>query len=165
MKYQIKERLFSFLLTSNFSFIIVSIVFFFAWSDLMIDNGHRFPDWGLIIGGLIIPIMLLIGAVRYNNRVSYGVTLSIFVFAILTNLSSLPYYIEEYNYEKNSGMSNCSCCPECEIKSILYLIFVCCFAIVLMNRKKLLKVFNWKLSHSVKLIAFTLLIYLVISMI
>ena len=168
MIHQIKEHFFSIASTTKFHFIIISLLFFFAWSDFIIDNGFRIPHWllfsgwTLIIGEIIIPIILLIGAILYNHRVAYALTLAIFILTILTNLSSLSYYIAEYNYEKNGGMSTCSCSPEWEIESIVYIVLTCLFAILLMNRKKLLKVFNWKLSYSLKLAVFMLLLYLMI---
>lgn len=160
---QTKKNLFNLLSSSKFALVIVSGIFFFAWSRLVIDVGGGISFWALIGGGIIIPVILLVGAIQYNSRVAYTVTFTVFLITIFRNLSSLPYYLQEYNYEKLYGISDCSCCPKCEIKYILKLVFVCCFAIYLMSSNKILEKFEWKLSDSLKLTIFVLIIYVIIN--
>ena len=145
--------------------LLISIIFFFAWSDLLIDSGHKIPDWiifsewVLIIGGLIIPIILLIGAIQYKSSFAFGVTMSVFTLTILTNLSALPYYIQEYQYETPL----CSCCPICEIKTIMKIVLACCFAICLMKRESFRNKFKWKINHTLKIISTVAILYFVVD--
>ncbi len=153
---------------NQFSLILISIIFFFAWSDLLINSVYRIPDWLLfsewilIIGGLATPIVLLIGAVQYKSPLAFGVTLAIFTLTIFTNLSALPFYIQEYKYQLEFGSPRCSCCPLCEIRSIAMIVVACAFAIYLMNRQAFMKAFRWERRRSLRLMAGVLLAYLLL---
>jgi len=134
MTNQGKNPNFSLVSLNKLAYPFVSIIFFFAWSDLVTDEGSFLPLWLLISGGLFVPLLLLIGVIQYKSQIAYSITLVIFVIAILLNLSSLPYYIEQYAIEQNNGIPDCSCCPVCEIKSILILVIGCGIAIGIMNK-------------------------------
>ena len=126
----IRHRIVHYITKNQFSFLVISIIFFCVWSNLLFFSEHKildwirfsewipFPDWILIIGGLIIPIILLIGAIQYKSSLAFGTTMAIFILTILTKLSSLPYYIQEYQSE----FPVCSCCPICEIKTIIKIV-------------------------------------------
>ena len=157
---QRENKFFRFVSSNGLIYFLVSLIFCFVWSDLLIDDGQLLPFWLLILGGLIIPFVLLISVVQYKSQIAYSITLSIFFIVSLFNLSHLPYYIEEYNIKQSLGISNCSCCPMCEIESILTLVVSCGIAICLMNRKTLLEIYNWKRSHSLELVTLILIIYL-----
>ncbi|MCP3930920.1 MAG: hypothetical protein GY705_17680 [Bacteroidetes bacterium] len=160
-----KNRILYYITKNQFSLFLISIIFFFAWSDLLIDSGHRITDWiiysgwVLIIGGLIIPIILLIGAIQYKSAIAFGATMTIFTLTILTNLSALPYYIQEYQLE----IPLCSCCPICEIKTIMKIVLACCFAIYLMNRESFRNTFQWRKDQSLKLISLISILYLIVE--
>ena len=161
----LKNRISYYITKNQFSILLISIIFFFAWIDLLIDSGHRitdwiiYPEWVSIIGGLIIPIILLIGAIQYKSSIAFGVTMTIFILTILTNLLNLPYYIQEYQSE----IPFCSCCPICEIKTIMKIVFVCCVAIYLMNRESFRNTFQWRKDQSLKLISLISILYLIIE--
>ena len=161
----LKNRILFYIKKNQFSILLICIIFFFAWSDLLIDSGHRitswimYSEWVLIIGGLIIPIILLIGAIQYKSSIAFGVTMIIFILTILTNLSNLPYYIQEYQSE----IPLCSCCPICEIKAIIKIVLACCFAIYLMNRGSFRNTFQWRKDQSLKLISLISILYLIVE--
>lgn len=158
---QWQYRILNYVANNQFMVILISILFFFAWSDYLMISMQRMKDWItlalwlVIIIGLTVPIMLLVGTVQYKSPIAYGVTMTIFLLTILTNLSSLPYYIQEYLSE----YSQCSCCPICEIKSIIKLVLLGVFAIYLMNREKLATSFKWSKTTTLKLFFLVLILY------
>ena len=160
-----KEKVVALVSDERFSFALIALVFFFAWSDLLIDGGFflqelmGIADWPLMLLGLLIPFVLLVAAVQYNSPIAYALTLAIFTFTILINVSTIPYYLSEYYYEKEHGMTNCSCCPECVIKETLGFVLLNLLAIFLMNRKKMLTAFKWKRIYSLQLMFLILGIY------
>ena len=157
----VKNEIINFISGNKFNYISVSLIFFFVWVDLVDDRTIFFdffiPEFLLFVG-VFLPFILLIAILQNKNRIAYLITLIIFVVAILMNFRSLPYYIQEH-YLFIEGISNCSCCPICEIKSILIINFISCLAIFLMNRKNMLRVFNWKISYSIILIVLVLVLY------
>ena len=159
-----KNEIINFISSNKFNYIVVSLIFFFVWVDLVQDRGHYFiADFFhpalLLTVGLFLPFILLIAIIQNQSRIAYSITLIIFVNAILTNFRSLPFYIQEH-YLSIEGLSNCSCCPSCEIKSILIINFISFLAIFLMNRKNTLGVFNWYLKYSITLIILVSVIFL-----
>ncbi|MFK7770629.1 MAG: hypothetical protein AB8F94_00765 [Saprospiraceae bacterium] len=159
-----KKEIINFISTNKFNYIAVSLIFFFVWVDVVEDGDFYFiADFFhlalLLIAGLFLPFILLIAILQNQSRIAYSITLIIFVKAILTNFRSLPFYIQEH-YLSIEGLSNCSCCPSCEIKSILIINFISFLAIFLMNRKSMLGVLNWNIKYSFILIVLVSVIFL-----
>jgi len=163
METEFKNRFLFYISKVQFIVLLISIIFFFAWADFIAKSQHpitdwiNLPFWLIVIGGIGIPIILLIRAIQFKSLIAFGATMTIFVLTILKNLASLPYYIREYQYE----VPFCSCCPICEIKAIVKIVLACCFAIYLMNRKSLRNLFNWEIHQSLKIISAGTILYFI----
>jgi len=151
MTKQIKESISKVVFSTAFSYLLISILFFFAWSDLVLELTGviewwfytKYSIWFYSLWGLFTPVLLLIGAVQYKSKLAYRLTLMVFIVTIIINLVDIPSYLREYEYKKIYGSTLCSCCPICEIKTIFQLTVCALLAIFLMSRKKMLKIYIW----------------------
>lgn len=153
---QIKKNIIKLVFSNTFSHLLISILFFFAWGDLLIDRGGYFEEWifflmehpkyGLwlfYIGGMFIPILLFIGAVQYKSKLAYVLTLFVFFLTIISNLAEIPSYLQEQKHLEIYGSTICSCDPLFEIKTIFKFSTSALVAIFLMTRKRMLENFGW----------------------
>ncbi|MEO1624484.1 MAG: hypothetical protein AAFV25_04950 [Bacteroidota bacterium] len=153
--------------TSSAYLWLIALGFLFIWIDFVVDSGHfvaRLPflsSWSFIVGGLLIPFILLVAAAQYNSSLAYGTTMFIFGFVLLENLSYLPYYYGEYLYQPDVYIefTRCYCCAICEMESIIGLSLICLTAIFLMNQMILLERFKWKRKYSLVLLTLVLLLF------
>lgn len=157
----IKSKFFTFIKTNTFLYFVISVIFFFIWSRLLIERGTELPIWLLMGGGLILPFILLIGAIQYKSKIAYAVTLMIFYWCILFEMSALYFNAKFYFNDSDGSIFSLSFCPLCEIKTNLQFIVACSVALFLMGRKGLLESFDWETTHSYQLFFIGLIVFLI----
>lgn len=140
--------------------IIVIIVFFFAWFNLL-DVILSLDHEVLILGfGLILPFVFLIGVTQYKSIICYMSVLSVLVFSVLINLHSLQYYAKELLIEYHGGFASCSCCPICEVQEKSCLIIISLLAISLMHNRRMIAFYEWDASKFYKLLIGVIVLFL-----
>ena len=157
---QLPSKTWNFIKSIKVIQVLICVIFFFAWSDIILNKGNWIPDYLLIPAGLIIPVVLLVSVVQYKSQIAYGTTIFTFLYCIVMNIQPLLYHIEQYLMEDNGAFWLLEYCPKCEIISILKLFGIYIFGIFLLNTKKMIEFYNWKIANSFKLVFIVYLIYL-----
>ena len=127
----------------------------------MLLGFELFPLTISILLTFAIPIVLLIQCQQYNSHLAYYIVMSVFFFYILINIFNLPFYLNLCINDSLYNSEYCSCCPICEIRSILLQLTIGVSAIAIMLNQNLLKIYKWNLkSFFLSILASCLLLLL-----
>lgn len=133
----------------GFSYFLLSIIFTLVWANIVLEILVEIFITGSIFIGLILPLVLLVSAIQYKSRLSFAVTMIIFLFCALYNLATLIFAVQLYYMELNGLILNCSsCCPICDIKESIFFIVVSVLGVLFMHSKRFLVTYLWKKSYT-----------------
>ena len=144
--------------------LVVIILFFFIWSNIVTYIDPIFQTLLIIPIGLILPIMLLIGALQYRSHRVYSIVLSICFFSIFLDLASLVNWLDIYLNSTKFELASLSICPICEIETDLRFICISLIAIALLHNKRIVELYNWKIKSFIQSILGACLFYLLIQL-
>ena len=113
------------------NYLVVSVIFFFVWSNLILDLPLLLlPYFLLISAGFILPFILLYKVLKRNHSNSLLFVIVLMSSIIFSELFDLVYYYDMYLDDPLLIASDI--CPICEIEDSIQLIIISFIAILLM---------------------------------
>jgi len=113
------------------NYLVVSVIFFFVWSNLILDFPLLvLPFFLLISAGFIIPFVLLYKVLKRNHSKSLLFVIVLMSSTVFSELFDLVYYYDMYLGDPLLIESDI--CPICEVEDSIQLIASSFMAILLM---------------------------------
>lgn len=142
-------------IATGFIYLAISIIFFFIWSNIVLDNPFLIliPFEIYIILGLAIPFVLLYLILKKEDSKSLLIVIGIMSSSLYFELFDLAYFYTIYLVDPLRMDSDL--CPICEIKDSIPLILMSLSSLVLIAKNKII---NTKFNLTKKNILLAMLI-------
>lgn len=141
--------------------LLVIVLFFFVWVDLVESKGLGDSDLSIVLG-LLLPFTLLLFVTYYKSKIAYGLILFIFSLSIVVALADLwSIYFDPYKEENNfygNGMSFVRGYSSC-LQAISY----STMAFGLMSSKELRNTYTWRISDSKNVLFFAICLNIIFT--